>query len=169
MLDQSPPSSLLRCFTAPLHSPGQPPLTLHYVLSINFSTSSCLQGPDTPSHTDDTDNHGHPAGGTSERSVDSLNPHASSVRGPVGIQGDSVRDNGPIDGCLVLLVVQDCSSGDSDCGLRGGTTKSARDLSKSKKGRTLCYWRSRWLRSSFHLLGRTSLSVSYRSTSMVES
>lgn len=134
MLDQSPPSSLLHYSTAPLHSTGQPPLTLHYVLLLNFSTSSDLQGPDSPSHTNNTDGHGHPSGGTSERSVDSLNPHTSSVRGPVGIQGNSVRDDGPIDGCLVLLVVQDCSRGDSDCGLRGGTTKSARDPSNDKKG-----------------------------------
>jgi hypothetical protein len=43
-----------------------------------------------------------------------LNPRTSSIASPVVIDGDSSRDDGSVDGSLVLLVWHYCSSGDSD-------------------------------------------------------
>jgi hypothetical protein len=81
---------------------------------ILHNPSANLQGPDTPAHTDNTSSHSHPSGGSSESSINRLNPRTGSIASPVVIDGDSSRDDGTVDGSLVLLVWHNCSSGDGD-------------------------------------------------------
>jgi hypothetical protein len=92
-------------------------------LSILLCTrSSRLKSIDTPAHAYDTGSHGHPASHPGESSLDRLDPGASSighVRSAIGSNGS--RDDGPIDGSLVLLVIDDRSFRYSDGGFGRGT------------------------------------------------
>jgi hypothetical protein len=126
-----------------LHStPTHPPL-LHstpltgsvYLLHI---PSASLQGPNTPAHTDNTGSHSHPSGGSSESSINRLNPHTSSIASPVVINGDSRRDDGTVHRRLVLLVWDYCASRGGDGWLCWGTDISLFRLYDMKR-HTLCY------------------------------
>lgn len=89
---------------------------------IGHTANVDLESIDTPAHTDDTGSHGHPACDTGETSLDRLNPGAGSV-GDVGstVGSNGSRDDCPVDGSLVLLIVDYGTLWYGDGGCQGGT------------------------------------------------